>query len=508
MTIDPLALTYDQAAQLVARPAADATAALRYLEGDVWQDGEGWVGPRLLANTPGAAELLLEIRRALAGVNLVRELVGRHAAGVLAAEPAWDLPGVSEADQEDLTAWWDRVVMPTPADERAPILGGQLGRALARALCGDVPVLRLRVIEGERPATLADALARLTLEVLPGAQAAVIPDVELPGDARTPPRVVPLGIALLDRAARTLSARLGQAQPEPVAEIVTLDPAGRTLIALGGDIGDPLALGGRLTLYALRCPPLITPALLGIQRQLVKTLTVMGRNTDTAGFVERVFLNAQRPGREVTNPDGTRTFEPAPYQAGPGTASWLVGVEGADGTIATPSAVFRDPVSPATFLDTAQGLTFHAHKEARQMHALIAGDATPSGESRRQAAADFLASLGPSARATEAACRWLLETAYALALALRGQAAPADLRASVTCILSGTLPTVEELGETREAVGAGLLARATYQTRAGIADTQAEDEAIDEARALRAERVPPALAQAPVVPGEAADADA
>jgi hypothetical protein len=480
MALDPLALTYTQAEQLVRRPATDSLSALLYLSGDVWQNGEGWVGPRLLASSPGAAELLQEIRKSLAGVNLIRDLVGRHAAGVLGREPSWDLPGVAEADQEALTAWWDRVVMPTPPDERAPILGGQLGRALARALCGDAPVLRLRIIEGPPVRTLDEALARLTLEVLPGAGACVIPDVEIPEDDGLPPRIIPVGVALLDAHAHTLEALMGQGAPDPVAEVVTLDPAGRTVLALGGDISDPLPLGGRLTLYGLRCPPLVTEALIGIQKQLVKTLTVMGRNTDTAGFVERVFLNAQRPGTEVINADGTRTFEPAPYQAGPGTASWLVGVQDADGNVATPSALFRDPVSPATFLDTAAGLVFQAHKETRQLHALIAGDASPSGESRRQAAADFLGSLGPSARAVEAATRWLLETAYSLALALMGSKAPDGLRAVVTCQLSGTLPTVEELKETREAVGRKLLARATYQTAAGVADVQAEDEAIGE----------------------------
>jgi hypothetical protein len=61
-----------------------------------------------------------------------------------------------------------------------------------------------------------------------------------------------------------------------------------------------------------------------------------------------------------------------------------------------------------------------------------------------------------------------------------GSKAPDGLRAVVTCQLSGTLPTVEELKETREAVGRKLLARATYQTAAGVADVQAEDEAVGE----------------------------
>jgi hypothetical protein len=227
-------------------------------------------------------------------------------------------------------------------------------------------------------------------------------------------------------------------------------------------------------------PTLLSPSLLGIQRQLTLTLSAMGRNTVTAGFVERVLLNAKRP----VDANG----DPLPYKAGAGMLNWIVGVAQPDGSIATPSMFVREPSPPSVFVETAAALVFHGHKEARQLHALLAGDASPSGESRRQAAADFLASLGPSARATERAIRWLLETAYALALALRGQAAPPELRAAVEMTLSAGVATVEEIKEAREGVGAGLLSRSRYQTTAGVEDPDAEDEAIsgDDAPALEA----------------------
>jgi hypothetical protein len=135
-------------------------------------------------------------------------------------------------------------------------------------------------------------------------------------------------------------------------------------------------------------------------------------------------------------------------------------------------------VSPDSFAGAAAVLVFQAHKQARQLHALISGDAAPSGESRKQAAADFAASLGPTSRAVERAVRWLLETAYAYAVYLTGGAV-GDVRATVTCNLSAAVPTSEEIKEVREGVGAGLLKRARYQALQGVDDSEAEDEAID-----------------------------
>jgi hypothetical protein len=133
----------------------------------------------------------------------------------------------------------------------------------------------------------------------------------------------------------------------------------------------PLRLGGRLTMHALDdIPPLLRPSLLGIQRHLTLTLSAMGRNTTAAGFVERVMLNAQRPLDDEGNP--------LPYRAGAGMVNWLVGVQTEAG-VTTPAMHVREPQSPAAFTETADALTFHGHKEARQLHALLAGDAAPSG---------------------------------------------------------------------------------------------------------------------------------
>lgn len=473
--VTPDALTLDNAATLVSQAAVTATCAeaLAYVrDGDMWQDGRAWVGPRPAGNEPGATLINEEIRRGLAAANLARELVERHVAGVLGREPTWevllrrpdaatmtDATTLEGADAEALVGWWDRLG-----------LIALLRDALTRALCGETPVLRLLIPQPPlgRPASLSDALDHIAVEVLAS---------EVAREIRDDGAALRLAVAVFDAESRTLAGMLGLAPPRRVAEIVYLEGDLTVVRQDGLDVGEDaepsrLPLGGRLTMHALDdVPTLLTPSQLGMQRQLTLTLSCMGRNTVTAGFVERVFLNARRP----TDADGN----PLPYKAGAGMTNWVVGIQDADGSYTPPSLFTREPTPPASFTATADALVFHAHKEARQLHALLAGDASPSGESRRQAAADFVASLGPSARATERAIRWLLETAYALALALRGQAISPETRAAVQMTLSAGVATVEEIKEAREGVGAGLLARARYQAAAGVDDPDAEDQAID-----------------------------
>lgn len=462
-----------EAQRVLTLPSADVLAALAYLQGDVWQGGDAWVGPRLSTGDPASAAYDAEVKRALVSANLIRDLVGRHVASVVGREPAWELP-IPEADSEALTVWWDKTILAQPSDVD-PLVGfGVLGMALARAVAGEVPVFRLRVRSQGRAGTLSDALGRIAVDLVPQAEATVLDLDE-----------GPYGVVTYDANARTLAAKLGTAVTLPVAELASLNPAGNTLVRIIGyateeDRSDPLPLGGRLTHYAMRTTSLVTPALLGVQRRMTATLTGMGRNTDTAAFAEVTYFNADRPGAWVndpTAPDGRR-FEPEPLTLGPGYRLWLRGLETENGGYTQPGMNVREPSSPATFTQTGDYLVTTAYREAKQLHALISGDATASGESRKQAMADFTASLGASQQAVEAATRWLLETAYALALVLTGRRIGSEVRATVQCQLSGIVPTSEELAETRTGANEGYLARARYQRMAGVDDTEAEDALI------------------------------
>ena len=122
--VTPNDLTLADAETLVTQAATRTAAAeaLAYVQdGDMWQEGRAWVGPRPTGNEPGATLINEEIRRGLAAANLAGELVGRHVAGVLGREPQWELLTPATLPDDDaaaLVAWWDRLGLPLPVGQR------------------------------------------------------------------------------------------------------------------------------------------------------------------------------------------------------------------------------------------------------------------------------------------------------------------------------------------------------------------------------------------------------
>lgn len=231
-----------------------------------------------------------------------------------------------------------------------------------------------------------------------------------------------------------------------------------------------------------------------MQKLLNLALTMLGRNVVLGGFLERVLINAQLPGAYRTDPHtGKQVFVPHPLEFGAGSVNALVGVEVRDEatgelkSYANPSVVYRDPVPVGTFADTRDIAYRAILEECQQAHALLSGDAAPSGESRRQALSDFLSSLRLTAPAVERAVRWLLETALHLAAHFAGQPGRyLDLRAVTICHLDTGPLGADEAKQVIDLVDAKLLSRETGMARVGIDDTDAEAQRIqaeDEASA-------------------------
>jgi hypothetical protein len=144
-----------------------------------------------------------------------------------------------------------------------------------------------------------------------------------------------------------------------------------------------------------------------------------------------------------------------------------------------PSINYRDPVSVQTFDDTERSAYRSILEETNQLHVMINGDATASGESRKQARADFENSIGPTVAQAERAIRWLLETLLAMGAAFAGQPVRyADLRAVVTCRVSSGPISADEQEQTRKNVETKLLSKETGMARIGVDDVDAEQAKI------------------------------
>ena len=462
-----------------ALPALDSgsTSNELFYTGDHWQSGDGWIGPRPAAGEVGGATVLIEIERALVSKNAVREVLTRHGGAVLGHEPTWSLtPARALADGEDptpdeqalideaetaLTAWWD--VRGAHACLRmAAIRMLYAGRGCVRMY---VPSGLLDDAGRVPPGDLTESFSRLYLDDPKPDQADVITD------------------SATQREAGIYCYQDGGGD---YAEMVFVDPeSGYTTLRIMSGAADktqraPLDLGGRLTIYALRREPLITPQVRQQQRLLNLAKTMLGRNVVLGGFLERIILNAQLPGTITTNAAGVKTFTPDPLKLGAGTTNVFAGLpitdEGGRVTgYATPSVIYRDPVPVTTFEETARSAYLGILEETQQLYAAIAGDATASGESRTQARADFTLSLGDTIAQVEQAGRWLIETALAMAAAFSGQPGRYEaLRATFTCRVDTGPITADEQDQTRQNVAANLLSEETGMERIGVADVDAE----------------------------------
>lgn len=410
---------------------SDAPAVNRkYYDGDHYQDGKEWGGPMPTGNAADVQLAKAEIKRAFTSKNAIKETCGRHMRAVIGGEPQWSVTlrrelgeGEEPTPEEQalideaggaLIELWDgtehkKGLLQALQDATTSLLLS--GRSCLRAY---VPRGRTTIgADGVRrldsaPQTLADALDYLYVQHPGFAQAAIARD----DDTQQP-------IALYGWT---------DAAGKEVLEVAYIDGE-QTLLGQFASDGTlqsyPLTLGKRLPIYQMEGAPLITEQVRSQQRLLNMALTMLGRNVILGGFLERIFLNAQMPGKTVTDEEGNKRFVPEPLDVGPGSVNVLRGVkyETDEGKTAytTPSVVYRDPVSVETFTATKRESYQGILEETHQLHALISGDAAASGESRIQARQDFVSSLGDTVTQVNAAGRWLLEIALAYAAFFLGE---------------------------------------------------------------------------------------
>lgn len=483
-----------------ATPDWAATNAL-FLAGDHWQGGAGWIGPWPDALDPEAQRVQAEIARAFTPQNAIGEVSERHVGGVIGKEPAWGLTvrrplkamgrgsqptraeqALIDEAEAALTSWWDlRKLLTFFQGAAQDLLAG-----------GRVP-LRLFVPSGLRvggavppAASIEQALASYLYVDRPALAAATVIT-----DPATQQRC---GVYAYQTAEGQTVAELTYVDLASGATVLRVLRGGADAAAEGG----AWPLGGLLLLDEARRAPLITEPVRRLQQQLNLARTMSGRNIIQGGFLERLILGGQLPGEWVDDPsapvgpDGTRKrFVPKPLKVGAGRTNFISGqpIRDAAGRITgytTPSVVYRDPVSTATFREAAEDDHRAILSEARQLHALMGADATATGESRIQARADFAKSLLATKAQLDAVGRWLIEAALALASVFAGQPGRyAALRATFDCRIDTGPLTAAERAQIVAEVEKGVLSLETALAMLGHDDVDAELARIAAEKAAR-----------------------
>lgn len=510
--LDPRTLSLEDATQAVGtRLPADFDERIKFAEGDHWQDAAAWVGPIPKAGADGYATARDEIERAFTPQDVLAEVVGRHVDGVVGHEPQWALAprrfmeeGEEPTAQETtakteaealLTAWWDGRKVP-----------GLLRRALTSLLWVGRAPLRLYVprgllvtetrdgtpVTGVKAATVDEALALIWPDDPLPEQATVLEDPEtkrglgifaVAEDADRAIEAAAYLVYLATSGDKTVTVLRTVTEATPEASTAPAAAPGAALALPPGAI--PYEFGGRLTMIEGCRAPLVSTVLLKQQRALNLARSMLPRNLVTSNFLERIFLGVQPPGTWVPtlNAQGEKigeTFKPAPYTAGPGSASFLQPsvVEGADGQQKTASAsvIQRDPTSPGPSIEAAEALYATMLTAAHQRHILMTAAGDASGVALEQARADFKRSLDGSATVVVEYVQWLLETALAMAEAFAGTPGKYTslLRAVVTPILDLGPVSPEERKQLDAAVASGGLSRQTAMQAGGIVDVDAE----------------------------------
>lgn len=502
------------------RRSKGAVASSEYYFGNHWQRADGYIGAKPLND----GLTLKQIELAFVSENVIKEVVDRHVGGILGREPLWGFvpqetvsrstltrrrrfaklvgsvinvitggqseDALAQEADEALTTWWDSdVVKPKH----------KLKDALVKCLTEDRALFRLFIPRGLYDSkqlipvqpSLTDALKLLHVETVCSDQGGIFID----SDTR-----------------QRFALYVYEIDGSKCVELSYVNEAGQTILQILSEkaelVVEPVAydLQGHLWMHEIHRPALITEQIRSAQKSLNLALTMLMRNVNLAGNLERTIMNAERPKRKVRVTDNSaqgyhEELIDSEWLTGPGVSNLLTGllIRNDKGEIidrANPNISYRDPVPIDTFVGTRNQYRECILGQAQQSHMLISGDATVSGRSREQARAEYRGSLLDSKDPLDGAGRWLLEGGLRIAAVLCGRVAEfATLRCDFESRVEEGPITPEERAANREDVKAGLLDKETAMSRGGVEDTDAAKERIAEDRAesakLNPQLVPP-----------------
>lgn len=500
-------LTLKQVEEAVNAVAPDDAAiqARAFYDGDHWQSGDAWIGARPPSDSPQFVTALANIEAAFVSENVTKEIVDRHKAGVLSREPTWrfvprralvkdEAPNPSEQTRIDeleaaMTEWWDR---------RRP--HQLIGDALVNALLGGRGPMRVFV-----PSDLRAEDSSVSAEDFASALDMVYVDAPDPGSAAVLVDVNSrheVAALLFDKFPTSYFMGVTPAgSGEKVAEISYLNDDGTTALRVINSSGvaeeanPPLALARHVTQNDLTREPLISNQVRRLQMGLNLVLTQMLRNVNLAGSLERTMINVMPPGEYVDSAgkpwvegksSGEKTYKAQTMPVGSGVSAFLRGyaIYDKDNNLtgySNGSINYRDPVPVTTFSDTRALLYMSILGQVGQLHALIAKDATASGESRKQARSEFESSLADSESPVNNTGRWLLETVASLAaIFARTPDRYSDLRCEFSVTLDAGPLSADDRREVVDEFTKHVFSHETTLTKLECPDVDAELQKIAE----------------------------
>lgn len=513
--IDFSSITYEKLSQMLAEQWSQEMAESRkFYDGDHWQEGNGYTGPRpdQSADAQAAAIVMEEIRREFTSQNTIGEVVDRRVNGVLSRPVTFDIINPdNEEDAEDALVEEARKLLDDWIKEREA--QETMAEAVTALTWGGRGPLRLfiprsELIQNETelvvPAgTPIEQSLRVYFHAPKPEAAGIIVDQETQQRAGVyfyeldQRKYCELVYSVVDNGTGNQIGTAPAKPPLPMGAPARPAPNQRmTVVRIipGPGTGDEaeqthiLPLGGDLLVYEMTMRALITPQIKSLQRSGNKNKTMWSRNQNLAGFLERTILNAELPGEWSYNEETQKDeFTPHPYKTGPGAMTALIGIEIEDKegnkSLTRPDIIYRDPVSVETFVETDDRWHMRILQEAHQAHYAIAGDAVASAESRRTAMADYIVDLKRTAGKVEKAAVWMAKAILAISAYLAGEPGKfevLEINAKAN-IYPGPLTAdmIRVLGDLKEK---GIYSTERTMSEVGVDDPLAEIKKIEQER--------------------------
>lgn len=480
-----------------------------FFRGDHWQNGAGWIGPHPEATADNFVETMQEIYNIFTSKNVIRESVMRHALGVVGRNIQWGFAAIDETVDENgkPTDEVQKKIKEATKLLRPWLQSRKVSTLLRDAICtlllSERAGIQLTVPSGLadevdgvlviQAATIAEALAFIYPEHPLPDNSAVVSDKDTMCEA---------GIwrytldeddnnteddALIEGGSST--AEEEDSTSVEYTALCYVGSDGLTVIkVLGGDddedaddVTSTLDLGGRIPMFEMRRAALITMQVQQGQRALNLAESMIPRTAVTSGFMERMLMDAQMPGEPEVDNEGTPTgrWIEKPFYVGAGTTNFIQSTEYLDEEGRTKRAngkvTYREPANASGPITASDKHYRSILDETGQLHVVMAGDSNPSGTSRLNARIEYLSTLQLTQGEVEAAFRFIVDTALAMAEAIANQPGYYTnvIRCQAACRLdAGPLQPAE-----RQAVENSIgktISQDTAMLLVGIEDVEAE----------------------------------
>ena len=453
-----------------------AKNAVKYYEGDWWNNGQGYIGPIPSKDNEDRSSIIKTIRESFVSRNVLKEVLDRAVDGLLSKSPDWKIYSrqdlinstinaqkrreqiqqrldmtnraidnilngdVIDSTSEDIT---EEKVDPRLAEAEVIInllweeagIGEFLKNVITEELNTSKGAARYYIpykfIEkgfDDKKTEFVDVIKYVKLEKLDNAQLSVSEDE---GDKLSVAKIE-INDLFEDRVISKENIEISFTDDDDKTYLAILDD---TVVKKGkrrkskkkvletideiienleqyGEVSDPISLDGNLFHYEFNGEPLTTEQLIQNNKALNLALSLGVNVLVEGGFPEMATTNVEFGNDET-------------IKRGPRTLNNFIGQQSvtAEGEIQfqDPGVFFKDPTTLKSFIEGESLYYRQCLSEGKQLFVLISADALASGESRIQARQDFLKKIQRYKPGLDRFGSWVLTTGLHLVAALAGK---------------------------------------------------------------------------------------